>query len=118
VLRNAGAALEAIALAQRSPAAERRIKALRKFLRMARRVFRFTEDDLENCGLKKDADWEWLRTYMIREGLLAKSIQQPRRGPNSEMLQLMIPPDVLLAGETGASSDPRIIGLWSSLESL
>ncbi|MDF3071345.1 MAG: hypothetical protein K0R38_6946 [Polyangiaceae bacterium] len=114
-LRRAGAKLDDAAAAQRTPAGERRLKALRKFMRMARKVFRFSVDDLEICGLKGDSDWDWLRDRLMAEGLLVRSTGQSRRGPTSEMLQLTVRADDLLAGEAGVSNDAAIRRFWETV---
>ena len=96
----------------RSTETERRIKVLQKFVRMARKVFRFSDNDLKNCGLKDNRDWEWIREQLVDCGLLVRHVKQARQGPSSEMLHLTVRPELLLSGESGTSIEPKVRQFW------
>jgi len=82
-------------------------------MRMARKVFRFSVDDPEICGLKADSHCEWIRHRLLEVGLPIRNTRQSRRGPSSAMLQLTVRDDDLLAGESGMSSNVSIRRFWA-----
>ena len=93
-----------------------RVTLLRRFLRMAGRVFRFSNEDLENKSISKQPEWASLYALLLKHGLIEESLVS-KRGPNPTLMRLTMP----IAAIEQAEQSPNGLGpasaFWRDLRS-
>lgn len=99
-----------------SESAKAQVEVLRKFLRIATRLFYVSDEDLSNRGLMNQ-DWLGLERRLIDLDLM-EFVAIQRRGPRNQVRRLRVPPIEIEKGEAGASANPSIAALWSQVRAL
>lgn len=92
----------------------RHTAVLRRFLRMASRMFSYSDDDLDNKGLSKSKEWRTLEQLLQRHNLV-EDLHIARRGPTGTMHRLRLPVAEIERAE-GRPNDPtEVAALWRDI---